>query len=75
VSASTVSANASTGRLDSRRWWALAAGQGLPGLTLRPRPARSAEPTVHVTAAGEIEAIGESLGELGIPEEVTAPSA
>jgi EmrB/QacA subfamily drug resistance transporter len=53
----------------------MAAGVLVSYLTLRPRPARSAEPTVRVTAAGEIEAIGESLGELVIPEEFTAPGA
>jgi MFS family permease len=52
----------------------MAAGVLVSYLTLRPRPARSAEPAVHITAAGEIEAIGESLGELVIPEEFTAPS-
>ena len=37
-------------------------------LTLRPRPGVSSEPAAGITAAGEIEAIGESLGELVIPE-------
>jgi hypothetical protein len=56
----------------------MAAGVLVSYLTLRPRAASArlaAEPTVQVTAAGEIEAIGESLGELVIPEQFTAPSA
>ena len=51
----------------------MAAGVLVSYLTLRPRPGVSSEPAAGITAAGEIEAIGESLGEL-IPEEFTAPS-
>ncbi len=59
--ASTVSTDLPTGRLDS-------------DLTLRPRPGVSPEPAAGITAAGEIEAIGESPGELVVPDEFTAPS-
>jgi hypothetical protein len=48
----------------------LALGVIVSYLTLRPRPgaAASAEPAAGITAAGELEAIGESLGELVIPD-------
>ncbi len=46
----------------------MAAGVVVSYLTLRPRPGVSSEPTVHLTAAAELEAIGESLGELVAPE-------
>ena len=46
----------------------MAAGVVLSYLTLRPRQAPSSEPTAAVTVPGELEAIGESLGELVIPE-------
>ena len=49
----------------------MAAGVLVSYLTLRPRPGVSSEPAAEITAAGEIEAIGESLGELVIPEELT----
>ena len=51
----------------------LAAGVVVSYLTLRPRPASagaaSAAPAApEITAVGEIEAVGESLGELVIPD-------
>jgi EmrB/QacA subfamily drug resistance transporter len=50
----------------------LAAGVVVSYVTLRPRRSASAEfasePTVAITVAGEIEAIGESLGELVAPD-------
>ena len=56
----------------------LAAGVLVSYLTLRPRPAataatakRRAEHRAEITAAGEAEAIGESLGELVVPAEFT----
>jgi EmrB/QacA subfamily drug resistance transporter len=52
----------------------MAGGVLVSYLTLRPRRAGSAEQAVQVTAVGEIEAIGESLGELVIPAEFTAPT-
>jgi hypothetical protein len=52
----------------------MAAGVLVSYLTLRPRRAGSAGPAAELTAVGEIEAIGESLGELVIPEEFTAPT-
>jgi MFS family permease len=52
----------------------MAAGVVVSYLTLRPRPAVSSEPTAPVTAVGEIEGIGESLGELVIPAEVAVPT-
>ena len=52
----------------------MAAGVLVSYLTLRPRPGVSSEPAAGITAAGEIEAIGESLGELVITDELTAPS-
>ena len=51
----------------------MAAGVLVSYLTLRPRAGVSSSRPAGITAAGEIEAIGESLGEL-IPEEFTAPS-
>jgi len=56
----------------------MAAGVVVSYLTLRPRtaPARLAsEPMAEVTAVSEIEAIGESLGELVIPEEFAPRSS
>ena len=55
MSASITSAP-TTGRLDSRRWWALAA------MSL------AALPAPEITAVSEIEAVGESLGELVVPD-------
>ena len=52
----------------------MAAGVVVSYLSLRPRPAASSEPTAPVTAIGEIEGIGESLGELVIPAEVAVPT-
>jgi hypothetical protein len=52
----------------------MAGGVLVSYLTLRPQRAGSAASAVQVTAAGEIEAIGESLGELVIPAEFTAPT-
>jgi predicted MFS family arabinose efflux permease len=55
----------------------LAAGVVLSYLALRPRAEAAglaAEPTAEITTAGEIEALGESLGELVIPEELTPRS-
>jgi EmrB/QacA subfamily drug resistance transporter len=55
----------------------MAAGVVVSYLTLRPRIASgrpASEPMAEITAAGEIEAIGESLGELVIPAELTTPS-
>ena len=49
----------------------MAAGVAVSYLTLRPRRAASAEPTAEITAVAEIEAIGESLGELVVPAELT----
>jgi hypothetical protein len=40
-------------------------------LTLRPRRAGSAGTAPEITAAGELEAVGESLGELVVPAELT----
>jgi hypothetical protein len=37
-------------------------------LTLRPRPGAAAAPGPEITAVGEIEAVGESLGELVVPD-------
>jgi len=47
----------------------LALGVVVSYVTLRPRPgaAASSEPAAGITGAGELEAIGESLGELVIP--------
>ena len=45
----------------------MAAGVVVSYLTLRPR-AGAARPTSEITAAGELEAIGESLGELVAPD-------
>jgi len=45
----------------------MAVGVVVSYLTLRPRPAASSEPTAPITAVGEIEGIGESLGELVVP--------
>ena len=53
----------------------MAAGVVVSYLALRPRPAASSEPTAPITAVGEIEGIGESLGELVIPAEVTVPAS
>jgi len=47
----------------------MAAGVLLSYLTLRPRPGASSEPAAGITAVGEIEAVGESLGEFVIPAE------
>jgi EmrB/QacA subfamily drug resistance transporter len=48
----------------------MAAGVAVSYLTLRPRAGRaSAEHNSEITAAGELEAIGESLGELVIPDD------
>jgi hypothetical protein len=55
----------------------LAAGVVISYLALRPRAqsaGRAAEPMAETTAVGEIEALGESLGELVIPEELTPRS-
>ena len=53
----------------------MAAGVLVSYLTLRPRRAGPAEPAgSEITVAGEIEAVGESLGELVIPEELTVPA-
>jgi len=46
----------------------MAAGVAVSYLTLRPRRTPSSEPTAAVAGPGELEAIGESLGELVIPE-------
>ena len=46
----------------------MAAGVAVSYLTLRPRRTPSSEPTAGVAGPGELEAIGESLGELVIPE-------
>jgi hypothetical protein len=51
----------------------LAAGVVVSYLTLRPRTAGPAVSSAHVTAAGEIEAVGESLGELVIADDLVAP--
>jgi hypothetical protein len=51
----------------------MAVGVAVSYLTLRPRQAGSARPEAEITAAGEAEAIGESLGELVVPEELTRP--
>jgi len=48
----------------------LAAGVLVSYLTLRPRAAAATEPAKDLTTIGEIEAIGESLGELVIPDEL-----
>jgi EmrB/QacA subfamily drug resistance transporter len=57
----------------------MAAGVVVSYLTLRPRPESeglASEPAAGITAVGEIEDIGESLGELVIPAEFTPrPSA
>jgi EmrB/QacA subfamily drug resistance transporter len=52
----------------------MAAGVVVSYLTLRPRRAASAEPMAGTSAVAEVEAIGESLGELVIPAELTAPA-
>jgi hypothetical protein len=55
----------------------MAAGVVVSYLTLRPRAASArlaSEPMAEITAVGELEDIGESLGELVIPEEFAAPS-
>jgi hypothetical protein len=52
----------------------MAVGVLVSYLTLRPRPAATAATAEHraeITAAGEAEAIGESLGELVVPAEFT----
>jgi len=46
----------------------LAAGVVVSYLTLRPRAASAAPAAPEITAVGEIEAVGESLGELVIPD-------
>ncbi len=46
----------------------MAAGVAVSYLTLRPRAGVSSEPMAEITAATELEAIGESLGELVAPE-------
>jgi EmrB/QacA subfamily drug resistance transporter len=46
----------------------MAAGVVVSYLTLRPRQATSAEPTAAITVPSELEAIGESLGELVTPD-------
>ena len=46
----------------------MAAGVVVSYLTLRPRSGVTTEPTAEITAAGELEAIGESLGELVAPD-------
>ena len=46
----------------------MAAGVVVSYLTLRPRRTPSSEPTAVITVPGELEAIGESLGELVIPD-------
>jgi hypothetical protein len=51
----------------------MAAGVAVSYLTLRPRPSGPARTATEITAAGEAEAIGESLGELVVPEELTRP--
>jgi len=65
----------------------MAAGVVVSYLALRPRQAGSAEPAMagscrisppiapEITAAGELEAIGESLGELVVPAELTATAS
>ncbi len=45
----------------------MAAGVVVSYLTLRPRAGVGTEPAAEITAAGELEAIGESLGELVVP--------
>jgi hypothetical protein len=55
----------------------MTAGVVVSYLTLRPRPESAglaSEPTAGITAVGEIEDIGESLGELVIPDDFTAAS-
>ena len=46
----------------------LAAGVVVSYLTLRPRGAAAAAPAPEITAVGEIEAVGEALGELVGPD-------
>ncbi len=46
----------------------MAAGVVVSYLTLRPRAGFSTEPTAEITAAAELEAIGESLGEFVSPD-------
>ena len=46
----------------------LAAGVVVSYLALRPRPGAAAAPAPEITAVGEIEAVGESLGELVVPD-------
>lgn len=45
----------------------MAVGVVVSYLILRPRAGFSTEPTAEITAASELEAIGESLGELVVP--------
>jgi hypothetical protein len=52
----------------------MAAGVAVSYLTLRPRSG-SAEPAAGITAVGELEAVGESLGESVVPEQVTVPAS
>jgi hypothetical protein len=51
----------------------MAVGVAVSYLTLRPRQAGSPRPVAGITAAGEAEDIGESLGELVITDELTRP--
>jgi Na+-transporting NADH:ubiquinone oxidoreductase subunit NqrD len=46
----------------------MAAGVVVSYLTLRPRAGVTTEPTAEITVAGELEGIGESLGELVVPD-------
>ena len=56
----------------------MAVGVVVSYLTLRPRAASAplpSEPMAEPIAVAEIEDVGESLGELVIPAELTAPSS
>jgi hypothetical protein len=52
----------------------MAAGVVVSYLTLRPR-AGAAEPAAEITVVGELEGIGESLGELVVPTRAGGPDA
>jgi EmrB/QacA subfamily drug resistance transporter len=48
----------------------MAAGIAVSYLTLRPRPGAAPAPSSEITVPGELEAIGESLGEFVVPDEL-----
>ena len=52
----------------------MASGIAVSYLTLRPRADRAPVPASEITMAGEIEAIGESLGEFVIPDDLMVPA-